>query len=200
MFFSRLLIGILALMPFCGASANDEGVDALYDAPLPEDAAFIRFIGFEPNETPEVFGFTIPENARGTTDYIVVRADQYDGLQPSSFLTVLPAKDRSTLIFEDTERERVKVLVSLINLTASDQVSLQTSKGEVTLVEALGPREVGYRLVNPISVGLAVFDDDEIIDQSFDVQLRRDDDLTVVVNPDGSVEQLNSKLWTEDAN
>ncbi|WP_058316747.1 alginate O-acetyltransferase AlgF, partial [Cognatishimia activa] len=164
MSFCRLLIGILALMPLGGAFANDEGVDALYEAALPEDAAFIRFIGFQPNETPEVFGFKIPENARGTTDYIVVRADRYEGLQPSSFLTVLPAKDRSILIFEDTERDRLKVLVSLINLTASDQISLQTSKGEVTLIEALGPREVGYRLVNPISVGLAVFDEDELLD------------------------------------
>lgn len=196
----RLLIVIMTAFPFGMALADDEGVDALYDAALPDDAAFVRFLSFGQNESPDVFGIEVLPAAMQSQDYIVVRADQYDGLDAGQFLTVIPARNRSALIYEDAKRERRKVLVSLVNLNESDNISLQTSKGEVFLVQPLEALQVGHRLVNPVSVSLAVFDGVTVLGTPFDVQLRRGQDLTIIVKPDGSIERINSKLWKEEAN
>lgn len=179
---SALLVAVQATSIF----AQDE---ELYGAPLPDDAAFVRVLGAQEGDAVDAFGVTLTNDGH----YTVILADTTDGIEPNQYVTVLPGATVVHLPLKDT----TKVQIGLFNGGYESDVVLKTADGKVTIAEATS-NGAGFREVNPIVVPVAVFAGDEMLGERIELQLRRGENPTLFVAPDGRVTTIISKvLWEQ---
>lgn len=184
--FARLaLICGLAAPLFSPAMANE---DALYAAPLPDDAAFVRFVGTAPGTA---FGTDLPADLG--ENYAVLHADTAEGLEPGQYVSVLAD---GTVLPEAPRDAAAKVLIQLINL-GDTPVALKLADGSVEVIGAVGPNAVGSRAVNPVKVPVAVFVGDAALGDPLELVLQRGQHPTLVVQ-DGQVRLLMSEITRTD--
>ena len=167
--------------------------EALYEEPLPDDAAFLRFAGFGEQEGTSLLGLDFGADRVASQNYSVVRASEVDGIEAGQYLTVLQSSSGYVAVEEPTRDER-KVILGLINLTGHDGLSLQTSDQAATIVADIASSSAGFRAVNPIVVSVQVFQGDTAMGEVFDLTLRRDEHPTFIAWANGDVSQVTSTV------
>lgn len=190
----RLTLLCLALATAQKVIAQDE---ALYDAPLPDDAAFVRFIGFDEGSSVDLFGMSFPEARVARQEYNVLRANALDALEPGDILTVIPAHDGDALILSEPARTERKVLIRLLNLSADNTVGLWTADGQIEIISATEQNAMGAREVNAIQVEVAVLGREGKIGETISLALRSDRHVTFVVSSEGEVVALEDLIIPE---
>ncbi|MEM8579319.1 MAG: alginate O-acetyltransferase AlgF [Pseudomonadota bacterium] len=174
---------LTALVLACpSVAAADSG---LYPEAAPEDAAFVRFVGLDvPSVDFDGHRFTLDPEASDA--YIPVSAARLDAVAPGSFLTVTSGPDGPRAIAEGPRPDRSKIYLFVIN--ASDTpVSLQVAEGEVPVITDIAGGQAGSRAVNPVQITFAVVSDADAAPLgTFDVTLKRGQNLSFFVGPDGA--------------
>ena len=158
---------------------------SLYAEPAPADAAFVRFIGFEPGASVEFEGvrFTVPDEKE--TSYVAVSSARMQATQSGAFVSVLPGQtDGLDRIDEPAREGRSRVHLIVVN-ASSAPVHLRTADGAMAVVEDVAPGASASRAVNPVSVSLGLFGAEAQALDTFDVALRRGQNLSFVVDEHG---------------
>lgn len=167
------------LLTACGGFAAD---NTLYDAPPPEDAAFLRWI--EPGPAPEIYGIAAL-GAEGDA-FHPVSAAATRGAQPGAYYTAARDAAGAVVVIEEPARpDRSKVQLTLVNL-ADAPVRLEVAGLAMVVVAETQTGTAAARAVNPVTVTLAVVTADGAALGRFDVSLRRGQNMTFVARPDGA--------------
>lgn len=187
----RLLFTLVAIALFPVASLAEE--DGLYDAPPPDDAAYVRFLGFYEVSEVSAYGFVFDRDRLTSGHYSILHADKVAGLDAGDIITVVPDLQGAPLLIAEPERSRRKVLLRLVNLGYAADVALKTADGAVEIIGPTGPTGIGFREVNPIQVGVNVFVAETALAEPIALTLRPNEHLTIVVGPEGGVTLLDDQ-------
>ncbi|TCL08828.1 alginate O-acetyltransferase AlgF [Shimia isoporae] len=161
-----------------GRTADNE----LYDAPPPDDAAFIRWIDTDP--APEVLG--VRSLGLDGDAFHPVSVALTDGASVGAFYTAaVNALGHLVVVEEPPRADKSKVLVTLLNLT-NNPVRLVLTDQKVDVIGATAANAAGGRSVNPVSAKLSVLSVSDAVLGVFDVQLRRGQNITFVARPEGA--------------
>lgn len=173
----------LALGVFLSSAATGLAADnTLYDAPPPEDAAFLRWI--EPGPAPEIYGIAAL-GAEGDV-FHPVSAAATSGAQPGVYYTAARDAGGAVVVIEEPARpDRSKVQLTLVNL-ADAPVRLEVAEPAMVVVAETETGAAAARAVNPVAVTLAVVTADGADLGRFEVSLRRGQNVTFVARPDGA--------------
>ena len=159
---------------------------SLYAEAAPEDASFVRFVGFEQTETPAFGGkaFALHDVAQGV--YVPVSAALLDGVPAGSYASVVKAADGQVQVIEEAPRSR-EARVSLFLVNASDAaLDLRLADNAATVIDSVQAGTSGLRAVNPVQASLGVFaDGSDVAIETFDVTLQRGQNLTFLATEDG---------------
>ena len=176
---------LLVCAAFAPAFADE---DALYDAPLPDDAAFVRFVGTAPGMA---FGTQLPADLG--EDYAVLHADTAEGLEAGQYVSVLAD---GTVVLEAPRDGAAKVLIQLLNL-GDAPVALKLADGSVEVIAPVAPNTVGSRAVNPVKVPVAVFAGDTVIGAPIELVLQRGQHPTIVLDDAGARVLMSQIIRTD---
>ncbi len=176
---SKFSVAFASLIAASNAWAAD---NELYDAPPPEDAAFIRWIG----DAQSSSAFGVPAQDVVDATFHPVSAEQTDGARAGAFYTVAIDAAGQPITIEEPDREdRSKVYLILLNL-ASAPASLIVSGTDMTVVDFSDAGTADARPVNPVSADLEVVSADGTSLGVFSVALRRGQNLTFVARDVGA--------------
>lgn len=191
-FFQHLSKQVLAafVVSYVGLTAVHASDDEqLYGPPLPDDAAFVRTLGGDASSLADVFGTTLTADG----NYTVILADTTDGIERGQYVTVLP----NVTIVHEPQIDKAKVQIALVNAGYPALVSLKTADGKVEITTA-PTGGAGFREVNPLVLSVAIFEGESMVGDPFEMQLRRDENPTVLVALDGSsTVQTSRVIWDE---
>ncbi|MBO6792242.1 MAG: alginate O-acetyltransferase AlgF [Dinoroseobacter sp.] len=177
------------------ASMADES--GLYDAPLADDAAFVRFVGFEGAELPFVFDQPQPAGLLSEGQYGVISADATPDADPGQYYTVIPKADGTPEILTEPARtSTAKVSLQLLNLT-DGPLSLKLADGSTAIVEGVAPGAIGAREVNPVKVPVQVFAGEKGLGDAVELLLQRGNDPTLIAGSSG-ITVLYSEIVRSD--
>lgn len=172
---------IAALTTALTTGALFAGDNGLYEAPPPDDAAFLRWI--DAGAAPDVFGVTGFDADNDA--FRPVSATATDGAKAGAFYSAARAANGEVVVIEEPARaDRSKVLLTLLNLT-DDPIRLVLLDQNVEVIAHTGVNAAGGRAVNPVSVSLSVLADDDTVLGTFDAELRRGQNVTFVARPNG---------------
>lgn len=171
---------IIALALSAGVASADEA--ALYDAPAPEDAAYVRVLsGYTEIQDAVAFGgVELPANDLAPDTYAVISASELSGVNAGSYHSIVPSQHGAVVIPEPDRDTATKVHLILLN-TGAEPVRLIVAGQGMEVIGALETGAAASRAVNPIDVALAVerVSDGERLGV-FDVSLSRGQNLTFV--------------------
>jgi hypothetical protein len=162
--------------------------EALYDEVPPEDAVFIRaFIGDA--KVQEVGGLpasVVAAIAGNEAIYSSLSAGAFSLGDPGRFFAIVAdAAGDLHLVPEPERSERSKVHLILVNATGGD-VRVSAPEHGMEVVAPTAPLSASSRAVNPIEVALAVENAATgAVLETLDVRLRRGQNLTILVGPQG---------------
>lgn len=182
--FKKFFICISACF-FIVTAVTAESNDLYAEAP-PDDASFIRFIGFEDTNTVEFSGKTFTLFADEFETYIPVSSTKLDNIPSGSFVTVMSGANSSTkIIYEGARDTSSKVFLFLIN--GSDNIlDLRLSDNSASVIDNVLSGQALKRGVNPVAVTLGVFSNDaDIPIATFDVSLKRGQNISFIVDKAG---------------
>ncbi len=165
--------------------------EELYDAPPPDDAAFVRWIGKE--AAPSVLGL-VSIDSEGSVYRPVSAAVSEDLKEGAFYSAAMDASGQLVVLQEPSRSDRTKVHLLLVNL--SDQAVRVILVGKnLVVIEETGVNSTGIRAVNPVKVELRV----ETVSGSplgtFEVVLRRGQNLTFVAR-NGQAELIENRFGT----
>lgn len=158
---------------------------ALYDAPPPEDAAFIRWLDQSADTTQ--FGASFAEDVRAEPAFHPISTAGLNGADVGAHYSAVTGADGTTLLIPEAARDdRSKVHLTLVN-ASSAPVRLVLMGQDVEVVGALESGTSAMRKVNPIAVTLGVqsLSDDSILAE-FELTLRRGQDISFIAAPSGA--------------
>lgn len=155
------------------STAQAEDLDeGLYDPVAPDGSAFIRFIQasdklFE--AVPKVDGKKYPMLQFGdSSPYFVIPQGSHSvafgpyvekmDIEAGKYHTVAIYEPSKLVIMEDNKNDnRAKSLLSFYNLTQHNSLELKTEDGKVTIIAPLEAGTTNSRLVNALTIKLAIF-------------------------------------------
>lgn len=182
--YKKTMFLVMAMALSAQNSHADEA--ALYDAPAPADAVFVRMLsGFGSASDTLNFGgsvFSLPDGAKDT--YVAISASVLQGKTPGTYYSVI-SDDQGGMVVKEPDRETAsKVHLFLIN-AGTDPVRLILPENGAEVVGPVQAGAVDSRAVNPVSASLAVerVSDGQIIGH-FDVKLSRGQNLSFVAGPE----------------
>ena len=179
---SFLLTATAGLLLAAQAYADDT---SLYAETPPEDAAFVRFIGFEGTETAQFSGRDFDLRNVDENAYLPVSVSTLNGVAAGSFLSVLKDQDQTKVIEEAARDTRAKVHLFLVNGTDTP-LDLRLADNTATVLDGIETGLSGTRAVNPVSVSLGVFPDKGTAPIAvFDVTLKRGQNVSFVADASG---------------
>ena len=159
---------------------------SLYAEAPPEDASFVRFVGFGGERSAEFAGKTFTLNPDEKLAYAPVSSAGLTGVEPGAYFTVVrDAAGDANVIREAPRAAASKVSLYLVNATDA-ALELKLADGSVTVIDAVDPMQSGLRAVNPVAISFGVFRHGEDAPlASFDVSLRRGQNLTFLADASG---------------
>ena len=172
----------LSMMPFATFASDN----SLYAEAAPDDASFLRFVGFADAPQASFAGKTFTLNADDRDAYIPVSSAKLTGVTPGSYLTIIRQPSGSaTAIAEAPRPNRSKIALVLVN--ATDQpLDLRLADGSVAVLDNVAPMSSDLRPVNPVQLALGVFAEDGTTPlATFDVAMKRGQNLTFLADADG---------------
>lgn len=179
---ASLMAATATLLTAVSAAANDE---ALYDAAVPEDAVFVRFVTDQPAKELAAFGRTF-QTESSPASYSVISSALLSEAPASQFSTVIVTAEGEDIIISEPDRTSAsKVHLLLLNAT-ENAVSLVANGGALEVISNTPFRSSNMRAVNPIKAELSVLQmPSQTVLGTFDVSLRRGEDLSFIVTDDG---------------
>jgi len=171
---------VLALL--FGANAAWTADNTLYDAPPPDDAVFIRWL--DGGTAPAVLGVS----SLGETDdaFRPASAALTSGaLEGAFYSAAIDATGHVVIIQEPARDNKAQVLLTLLNLS-NQPVRLSLAEHDVDVIGSTAINTAEGRSVNPVAARLLVLSAENSVLGTFDVQLRRGQNLTFVARPEGA--------------
>ncbi|MEM9046993.1 MAG: alginate O-acetyltransferase AlgF [Pseudomonadota bacterium] len=163
-----------------GSASTFAADNALYDTPPPDDAAFVRWVGL--GSQHPVFGIAPATHIADV--YRPVSAAATNGAQPGTYYTAAAGPDGRVLLIEEPGREdRSKVHLFLVNL-GSSPVRVAVTDQDMVVIDDTATGAAASRAVNPVSANLSLVTANGQTLASFDVTLRRGQNLTFVAHDD----------------
>ena len=165
------------------AKADDAN---LYAEAAPDDASFVRFVGFDGETAAEFAGKTFQLSTEDHTAYMPVSSSLLTNIPVGRYVTVLRSKIGQPMVVTEGARDtRSKVFLFLINGTKTP-LDLRLADNSATVIDAIGYGHAGQRGVNPVAVQLGVFADGEQTPlETFDVTLKRGQNMSFVADDSG---------------
>lgn len=158
---------------------------SLYAEAAPDDASFVRFVGFEAQANPQFAGKTFDLSTQDQNVYVPVSSAALKDVAQGSYVTVLNTDPQPTIITEATRDVRSKVHLFLVNGTQTS-LDLRLADNSAVVVDNVVQNTSGVRAVNPVSVTLGVFPDGSDTPlATFDVALKRGQNLSFVADAHG---------------
>lgn len=186
----RPLIGMLAaaFMLTAAGMRMSHADEALYDEVPPDDAIFIRAF-IDEADAQEVDGLpasVVAQIAESDGIYASLSAGEFSFPEPGRFYAILAdAAGALHLVPEPQRADRSKVHLILVNATG-EEVRLTAPDHGMEVVAPTAPLSAAGRAVNPIEVVLAVETPASgTVLETLDLRLRRGQNLTIVVGPQG---------------
>lgn len=167
----------LATLPTAGF-ANDE---ALYGAPVPQDAVFIRWLGDIAPSSLSVFKYDFSALDIENDAYSAISNAALTGATPGGYYSVATDTNGQThLIQEPARNDKSKVHLLLVHAdAAAGPVQMVLAGTERVVIGETVHGQANARAVNPVAVRMTLAGD---VDQSeFDLTLRRGQNMTVAV-------------------
>lgn len=185
---SLSILGIAFALTIAGGSRASHADDALYDQAPPEDAVFIRsFIGEAAAQDigglPET---VVAEIAESAATYSALSAGAFSFPEPGRFYAIVAdGAGALHLVPEPQRADRSKVHLILVNASGED-VRVTAPDLGMEVIAPTAPLSAAGRAVNPIDVVLAVESPASgAVLKSMDLRLRRGQNLTLLVRPQG---------------
>lgn len=177
-----LISAFAILTTASSAGASDE---ALYGSSIPEDSVFIRFLMDRPAEDSTAFGWTFDTDSEQAS-YTVVSAALLSEAPDSRYSTVVITDEGEGIVIPEPDRTSAsKVHLLLLNATEI-AVSLVANDGALEVISSTKFGSSNIRAVNPIKAELSVVQvPGQTILGTFDVSLRRGEDLSFIVTDSG---------------
>lgn len=193
MFRSVLTPCLAAVLATSFAATSHADDTALYAEPAPADAAFVRFIGFASGTVVDFAGVRFEVPRETATSYVAVSSARLSDVAVGAYVSVLPGEGDAAVrrIDEPARDSRSKVHLLVLNASA-EPVHLSTVDGAMQVVGAVAPGQSASRAVNPVSVSLGLFGANDQALGSYDVTLRRGQNLSFVVDANGATVIENS--------
>lgn len=173
----------------------DEG--GLYGPQAPKGSAFVRAYNAGNSELSVTVGNTALNDIapQGSSDFKFLPAGNYSAQVGSSNLPVKLGADQyytlasqpgepPQLVEEHPFKNKQKALIRVQNLSDS-KLTLKTADGKTAVVEAVAPDGTGEREINPVKVGLALFDGDRKVSDLKPVTLERGEVVCLYVTGNG---------------
>lgn len=177
-FTRRAVLGFLVMASAAAHAADNE----LYDAPPPDDAAFLRWI--EPGPAPDLFGVAMQDADHGA--FHPVSATVTQGALAGAYYTAARNAAQELVIIEEPARaDRTKVHLTLLNLSGAPVRLMLPAQG-VEVIAPTAADSAKARAVNPVAVSLSVMGAEDQPLGHFDLQLRRGQNVTFVARPGGA--------------
>lgn len=173
---------------FCALCSIQARADdsSLYAEPAPDDASFVRFVGFKDATSTTFAGktFDLPEEASNA--YLPVSSSLLNDIPNGSYVTVLRNPDgNDNVITEGARDTRSKVHLFLINGTDT-ALDLRLADNSATVIDGVGVGRSGQRGVNPLAITLGVFSHDgQMPLETFEVTLKRGQNISFVADERG---------------
>ena len=182
--FSLIPALLISTVSLTGALHADDGT--LYAEPLPDDASFVRFIGFGEQTRATFAGFSFALSPQTQGQYIPVSSADLTGIAAGSYTSVLRKADGTLSPIPEAPRARqAKVALVLVNGTDT-ALALRLADGSVDVIGDVLPASSSLREVNPVAITLGVFRTDQTTAlATFDVALRRGQNLSFVADETG---------------
>jgi alginate O-acetyltransferase complex protein AlgF len=179
----RAALAAALILPVTPAAADDA---ALYGPEAPPGSAFIRVLNAsgQAELSAQAGGVAIDEvPAWSVSDFeylppgaITVSAGDASTqatLQPSRFYTAVVDDHGVRLLDNEGYDNKLKALIILYNLTDGSDLSLRTTDGSTTIVDAVDSYAHGSRQVNAARARLAVFAGDQSVAETQTLNLSR---------------------------
>ncbi|MGJ8585347.1 MAG: alginate O-acetyltransferase AlgF [Marinosulfonomonas sp.] len=166
--------------------------EVLYEAPPPDDAAFVRFVGFDGVESTAWNGLNFRAGELGLDDYFVIHSEAA-GLTEGDFITVIPGPDGNPISLIEPAKSVEKVVVALINLS-STALDLKTADGAIAIITGVEPLGAGFREVNPTSIAVQAFEGVNAVGEPVARVLRRGKHISFIAAADGTLTDLVSEI------
>lgn len=182
----------------------DEG--GLYGPQAPKGSAFVRAYNAGNAELSVNVGNTDLNDIAplGSSDFKFLPAGSYSAQVGSNNLPVKLDADKyytlvsqpgdaPKLVEEEPFKNKQKALIRVQNLSDA-KLTLKTADGKTPVVDAVGPDSSGEREINPVKVGLALFDGDKKVSDLKPVVLERGEVVCLYIT--GSAGKL-SPVWVK---
>jgi alginate O-acetyltransferase complex protein AlgF len=180
-----LRVGLLALCAGLFQLPAQANEAALYGPTAPKGSAFVRlFNAGEQSTSAELGSLRFDDIApRASSAFSFLPAGAYTAtvagksnpvtLSPNQYHTLvnLP-QGGAKLVVDPSFKNRQKALVRLQNLS-STPLSLKTQDGKTAVIEQVAPQAHGDREINPVKVGLALYQGDKKVSELPSVTLER---------------------------
>jgi hypothetical protein len=178
-----LLTAAFCAMCAIQARADESG---LYAKPAPDDASFVRFVGFKDATSTTFAGKTFDLSEEANNAYVPVSSSLLTDIPNGSYITVLRNADgQDDVITEGARDTRSKVHLFLVNGTDT-ALDLRLADNSATVIDGVGVGQSGQRGVNPLSVTLGVFSHDgQTPLETFEVTLKRGQNISFVADDRG---------------
>ena len=185
-----LVLGLGALQ----ANADEGG---LYGPKAPKGSAFVRAYNAGSSELSVNVGNTALTDVPplGSSDFKFLPAGNYSAQVGSSNLSVKLEADRyytlvnqagkdPQLVEEPPFKNKQKALLRVQNLSDA-KLTLKTADGKTPVVEDVAPQGRGEREINPVKVGLALFDGERKVSDLKPVSLQRGEVVCLYITGSG---------------
>ncbi|WP_147125343.1 alginate O-acetyltransferase AlgF [Shimia ponticola] len=185
----RFLIVVWCAVASClPQAALAEREDGLYGAVVPKGAAFVRVLGAS-SESLTILGRKVPTTELPEDVYVAFAPGVLPEAKDGAHYTVFEAAGQVLSVVEEPARDKPgKVYLSMVNLGSELPAALSVADGGPEVLGDVAVGAAATRAVNPLSVTLGVSYGSDAT--TFYVVLRRGQNLSFVVLPDGSVEMI----------
>ncbi|MBO9401197.1 alginate O-acetyltransferase AlgF [Shimia sp. R9_3] len=180
--FAALMATGAAILPLRAEEA------ALYEAPAPEDAVFVRVLAeFDAADKAITFaGQHLPRGETPADTYVAISAANLSGVRAGSYYSLAAGSSAPVVIEEPARETAAKVHLILVN-TATDPVRLIVPTRETEVIAAVTEGAAASRAVNPIAVTLAVQRvSDGALLGTFDLSLSRGQNMSFIASADSA--------------
>lgn len=170
---------MFALMLALGLPSSAPAQEALYAAPPPADAVFVRWLGdaADHDAARAVMGHTFSAKAAGPAYAAISVAHLQDAVEGGHYAVTVDSAGVPHVIAEPARTDRAKVHLFLASCDASPVKLVLAGQGvDVAALDA--PHSMAVRAVNPVAASLAVATADGAVLGQFDVTLSRGQDIT----------------------
>ncbi len=166
--------------------------DGLYDPAPPANSAFVRVLNAP---TATLSDKTVTADKNAASPYIVIPQGDFTAklgsvsgklkVEAGKFYSVIQSASKLVLLTDPSADNRAKALLVIYNLSKTPSIDLKTADGKTAVVSGVKPGESGSRAVNGITVDLAAFSGDKVLDTLKGVKLERGNAYALVLTDAG---------------